>query len=120
MIINIEDCIKTPVKFSTLLYCALCGTGFITFLYIYGGDSSPAWTYALLLVTALTAITYPVITVRRYKAQFQVATVEYENYLLSLNEKELEHLRDNESLNKHSAMKVNEIGYLKFGEKHVK
>lgn len=118
MIINIEDCIEKPVKFSTLLYCALCGTAFITFLYIYGGESSPAWTYTLLVGAAITAIAYPIFTVRRYKGQFKAATTAYENYLLSLDEHELVQLRDNRTLNKHSAMKVNEIGYLKFGEKH--
>lgn len=46
--------------------------------------------------------------------------VEYENYLLLLNEKGLEYFFDNESLNKYLVMKVNEIGYLKFGEKYVK
>lgn len=119
MIINIEDCIETPVKFSTFLYCALCGTGFLTFLYIYGGESSPTWTYALLVGAIISSIAYPVITVRRYKVQFHTAAAKYEKYLLSLDEKALEQLRDCNSLNKHSAMKVNEVGYLKFGEKHV-
>lgn len=67
MIINIEDCIKIFVKFLILLYCVLCGIGFIIFLYIYGGDFLLVWIYVLLFVIVLIVIIYLVIIVWCYK-----------------------------------------------------